>query len=127
VARRDAAQAVEQRRAAVRQLDALDAAVALLAPAAHEPLRLHGVEVMRQGRAGDAHRLGHPRLRAHLPGADEHEDLERCGRAARLGHRALERGRREARGAGEVETDRRRGRAARHGCHGTNIHLISNR
>ena len=72
----DVAQPVEERDAVVGELDALDAAVALLAPAAHEPLALQRVEVVGERGAGDRPSpAAISDWRAPLLGADQQQHL----------------------------------------------------
>jgi hypothetical protein len=111
-----APQAVEQRDAVVGQLDALDAAVARVTPAADQALRLEGVEVVRERGPGDAHGLGHARLVVPLAGAHEDEHLPLRGGTASVGHRPLEGLRHGTRRACELQPDRHAG--GRSGGHG---------
>src|SRR4051812_28056624 len=112
---RDLAQALEQRFAFLGERHVLDAAVAVLAPAAHEALRLEPVQVVRERRASDAHRLRHLLLRAPLLGAGEQQHLPRRHGAAGFGHRALEGLRDGPGGAREPQPDGR--------GHGWSIHV----
>jgi len=126
VGHRDLAQPLEQRRPLRGQRDALHPAVRVVAPAPHEALGLERVEVVGDGRAAHAHRLGELGLRAPLLRAHEQQHLPRRGRAAGLGHRALEGLADGVRRPREAEADgREHGRWAGHVRHRSKETLTS--
>ena len=88
------------------QLDAMCPPVLRVTAPGDEAGRLHAVEVMRQGRALDAHRVGELSLRAVRPSLERDQHEPRGERAARLRQRLVEGPADRLGGAGQQEADR---------------------
>jgi len=90
----------------IGELDELRATVAGDALTAHEPFGLHAVQVVGQGGALDADRVGQVTLHPVLALPERHEDQPLRQRSAGLGERVVEGTTEHATGAGHIETDR---------------------